>query len=73
MKYHMESELDVFRLNKGHNMIVYACFEFYFDGCNEYRILDRIFDSEEKAIIWKAEPFTSDPDRWREYMEFSVE
>ena len=54
-------------------MIVYACFEFYFDGCNEYRILDRIFDSEEKAIVWKEEPFTGDPDRWHEYMVFSVE
>ena len=55
------------------DMIVYACFEHYFNGCEEFVSLIKIVADEEKVLLWKEEPFTSDPDRWRDYKEFSVE
>jgi len=52
-------------------MKVYCCYEHYYDNCEVWDNLVRIFDSESKALDWKNEIIPTDKE-WREYLEWEV-
>ena len=54
-------------------MKIYLCKECYYDGCNTWRTVVKVFDDEVKALVWKEEYFTTYPDEWREYEEMETE
>ena len=54
-------------------MKVYLGKECYYDGCNTWRIVVKVFDDEVKALVWKEEYFTTYSDEWREYEEMETE
>jgi CRISPR/Cas system-associated protein Cas5 (RAMP superfamily) len=56
-------------------MIVYACFEVYFDYCNQYDSLHKIVASEQDAKDWVAEFVPTKTEwrtEWRKYHQFQV-
>jgi hypothetical protein len=53
-------------------MKVYLGFECYYDYCNVWRKVVKVFDDEVKALVWKEE-FQSTKEDWREYDEMEVE
>ena len=57
--------------NRKNNMIVYACFEVYFDYCNQYDSLHKIVASEQDPKDWVAE-FVPTQTEWRTYHQFQV-
>lgn len=54
-------------------MKVYLGKSCYDNGCDIWKTVDRVFDAEAKALVWKEESFTTDPNEWREYEEMEVE
>lgn len=54
-------------------MKVYLGYECYNDHCNIWRTVARVFDDEVKALVWKEEFASEDPDEWREIQEREIE
>lgn len=54
-------------------MKVYLGFECYYDYCNEWRHVVKVFDDEVKALVWKEEEREHAEREWRDYEEFEVE
>ncbi len=52
---------------------VYVGYEYYYDGCSVWRNVMRVFGDETKALVWKEEHVSEDPNEWREYNEIEVE
>ena len=52
---------------------VFVGYECYYDGCNVWRNVMRVFDDEVKALVWKEEFVSEDPNEWREYKEMEIE
>jgi hypothetical protein len=44
----------------------------YYNGCDIWKTVERVFDDETKALVWKEETFTADPNEWREYEEIEI-
>lgn len=53
-------------------MTVFLGYVCYFDGCNEYDTVEKVFDCEVKALSWKEEVEATDRE-WREYRSITVE
>ena len=53
-------------------MKVYLGIEVFYNGCDQFETVTKVFDDEIKAIVWKDE-FTSNVQEWREYREMEVE
>jgi hypothetical protein len=51
---------------------VYLGFECHYNGCDVFESVERVFDDETKALVWKEE-FEPDEWEWRKYTEFEVE
>ena len=54
-------------------MTVYLGKVCYDNGCDIWKTVEKVFDDEVKALVWKEESFTTDPNEWREYEEMEVE
>lgn len=52
---------------------VYLGYECYYNGCDVWRTVVRVFDDEVKALVWKEEFVSEDPNEWREYKEMEIE
>ena len=50
--------------------IGYLC---YYDGCNVWQHVNAVFDDEAKALVWKEDFISEDPDEYRTYEEWKVE
>lgn len=53
-------------------MKVYLCKLCYCDGSKVWRTIEKVFNDEAKALLWK-EQSVDNPDEWREYEELEVE
>lgn len=53
-------------------MKVYIGYECYYNGCDVWKHVDKVFDDEVKALVW-AEDFKATEQEWREYTKFEVE
>lgn len=53
-------------------MKVYVGYECYYDYCNVWKEVAKIFDDEVKALVWQEE-FLATETQWREYREVTVE
>ena len=53
-------------------MKVWVGYDCYYNGCDEFRHVVKIFNDEFNALTWKEE-FTETEWRWRDYVEFKVE
>ena len=53
-------------------MKVYLGCECYYDYCNTWETVVKVFDDETKALVWKEE-FKSTDTEWRTYNEMEVE
>lgn len=53
-------------------MKVYLGKECYYDYCNVWETVEKVFDDEVKALVWKEE-FKSTETEWRSYEEMEVE
>ena len=53
-------------------MKVYIGYECYYNYCDEFRSVVKVFDCEVKALLWKEESETTETD-YRTYEEFEVE
>jgi hypothetical protein len=53
-------------------MKVYLGYECYYNYCDVFESVVKVFDDEVKALIWKEE-FTSTETEWRTYREIEVE
>lgn len=53
-------------------MKVYLGYECYYDYCEIWKSVTKVFDDETKALVWKEEVESTETD-WREYQEMSVE
>ena len=53
-------------------MKVYIGYQCYYDGCDVFRSVKKVFDDEVKALCWEEE-FESSDYEWREYVEMEVE
>lgn len=51
---------------------VWIGFKCYYDYCNTWEVVEKVFDDEVKALIWQEE-FKSTDTEWREYNKFKVE
>ncbi len=51
---------------------VYVGYECYYDYCNVWRKVTKVFDDEVKALVWKEEREPAELE-WREYDEWEVE
>jgi hypothetical protein len=51
---------------------VWVGYECYYNGCDVWRSVKKIFDCEEKALVWQEDFETTEYD-WREYTEMGVE
>lgn len=54
-------------------MKVYIAKQCYYNGCDIWTDIVKIFDDELKALLWVEENFTEDENEWREYEEIEVE
>ena len=54
-------------------MKVFLGYECYYNGCDVWREVVRVFDDEAKALIWKEEFASEDPNEWREYKRMDLE
>lgn len=52
---------------------IFICYEYYFDGCNEWKQVSKVFDDEAKALVWKEDGDTTSNVEWRDYTEMEVE
>jgi hypothetical protein len=53
-------------------MYVYIGFEVYYDYCNQYETVAKVFDDEVKALVWVDEIKHTDTE-WRTYRKVLVE
>lgn len=53
-------------------MKIWIGYEVYYNYCDEFRSVVKIFDDEAKALIWKEEFEATETD-WRTYEEHEVE
>lgn len=53
-------------------MKVYIGYECYYDLCNEWKSVYKVFDDEVKALIWKEEGKVTEFE-YRTYEEMEVE
>jgi hypothetical protein len=53
-------------------MKVYIGYECYYDYCNVWENVVKVFDDEVKALVWKEELKPTEQE-WREYREIEVE
>lgn len=53
-------------------MKVYVCYECYYDYCEIWKLVMKVFDCEVKALVWKEEVEATETD-WREYIQMEVE
>jgi hypothetical protein len=53
-------------------MKVYIGYECYYDACNEWNTVARVFDDEVKALVWQEEVEPTETN-WRKYKEMEVE
>jgi hypothetical protein len=53
-------------------MKVYLGYECYYDYCNVWRRVVKVFDDEVKALVWKEEREPAELE-WREYDAMEVE
>ena len=53
-------------------MKVYLGIEVFYNGCDQFETVAKVFDDEIKAIVWKDE-FKNTVQEWREYKEVNVE
>jgi hypothetical protein len=53
-------------------MIVYIGYTCYYDYCNIFKEVWKVFADEVEALVWKDE-FKSTAFEWREYQEWVVE
>ncbi len=54
-------------------MKVYLGYECHYNGCDVFESVVKVFDDEIKALVWKDDFISEDPDEWRKYTEFEVE
>ncbi len=55
-----------------YKMKVYIGYECYYDLCNEWKSVYKVFDDEVKALIWKEEGKVTEFE-YRTYEEMEVE
>ena len=53
-------------------MKVYLCYDCYYNYCDVFKTVIKIFDDEVKALMWMEESVSTDKE-WREYSEMIVE
>lgn len=53
-------------------MKVYIGYECYYNYCDEFRTVVKVFDCEVKALLWKEEADPTETD-YRTYEEMEVE
>jgi hypothetical protein len=53
-------------------MKVYLGYECYYNYCDVFESVVKVFDDEVKALIWKEE-FIATETEWRTYREIEVE
>jgi len=53
-------------------MKVYLGIEVFYNGCDQFETVTKVFDNEAKALLWRDE-FKSNVQEWREYKEVNVE
>jgi hypothetical protein len=53
-------------------MKVYLGYECYYNYCDVFESVVKVFDDEVKALVWKEE-FTATETDWRIYREIEVE
>ena len=53
-------------------MKVYIGYECYYDYCEIWKSMQKVFDDEVKALVWKEEGKSTETE-WREYEEMEVE
>lgn len=51
---------------------VWLGYECYYDYCEVWKHVVKVFDDEVKALVWKDE-FKSTEQEWRDYEEYEVE
>lgn len=54
-------------------MKVYVGYQCYYDHCDVWRTVAKVFDDEAKALVWRKEELILGVDEWREYEEWGVE
>lgn len=53
-------------------MKVWIGYDCCYNGCDSWRNTEKVFDCEEKALVWQEEITPTEYD-WREYEEYEVE
>ena len=53
-------------------MKVYIGYECYYNYCDVFNTVVRVFDDEVKALVWKEEVEPTEQE-WREYEEMELE
>ena len=53
-------------------MKVYLGIEVFYNGCDQFETVAKVFGDEVKAMVWKDE-FKNTVQEWREYKEVNVE
>ena len=53
-------------------MKVYIGYECYYNYCDVFNTVVKVFDDEVKALVWKEEVEATETD-WREYEEMELE
>jgi hypothetical protein len=53
-------------------MKVYLGYQCYYNGCDEWKTVVKVFDDEIKALLWQEE-FTATETEWRIIDEMGVE
>ena len=54
-------------------MKVYLGYEVYYNGCDQFETVAKVFDCEVKALCWEEEFASTDPGESRKVVEFEVE
>ena len=53
-------------------MKVYICYDCYYDECDIWRTVVKVYDDEMKALLWQEE-VKATRNEWREYETHTVE
>jgi hypothetical protein len=54
-------------------MKVYLGYQVYYNGCDQFETVAKVFDCEVKALFWEEEFTSTDPGESRKVIEFEVE
>ncbi len=54
-------------------MKVYVGYLCYDNGCDLFRHVEKVFDDEVKALVWREDFVSEDPNEWRSYEEMELE